>query len=152
MFRIKAELFLNEEFNNISNETLFKETYNFLKKEGVDRIKIKNNEKLFLENDFFAIRPGLNWNIWVGIDSGEIQIKFDELKNRKKIIYSVSFSRMFWTLLIISVIGGLVTTKIYGIGAIIGIGLFLLNIPIVYIRHKTHIIDIASQLDRLLTI
>lgn len=79
-FIIKYTKTLNSNFDLISNEILLKSFQENLKSDGVDRIKIENNSILKYENDFFAIRPGLNWNIWVGICCGKIEIKQKKIK------------------------------------------------------------------------
>ncbi len=74
-FIIKYTKTLNSNFDLISNEVMLKSFQENLKSDGVDRINIENNSILKYENDYFAIRPGLNLNIWVGICCGRIEIQ-----------------------------------------------------------------------------
>ncbi len=148
MFKISNSKYLKEEFNQIPTEELLSDIDSFLKSEGVDYVFVKGKENLILKNEFFSLRPGLNWNIWIGVASGEIIIHSDKNMNKKIIKYSVSYLRMVVTLFIIALFGGLATIKLYGIGAILGIGSFILNFPILYFRHKFHLNDIIKHLER----
>jgi hypothetical protein len=92
-FLIKYKKILNQDFDLIENENILKTIKENLKRSGVDRISISNGSTLNFENDFFAIRPGLNWDIWEGISKGQIEI----VKNQqiREVSYLFNTSRFF---------------------------------------------------------
>jgi len=144
-FIIKYTKTLNSNFDLISNEIMLKSFQENLKSDGVDRIKIENNSILKYENDFFAIRPGLNWNIWVGICCGHIEIK--QRGNKKIVTYLINTSRFFIVGLIAGIIFWLFSKFIIaGLFAFTVLG--LLNWIISISRHRAHLSSLLNEVLR----
>lgn len=144
-FIIKYTKTLNSNFDLISNEIMLKSFQENLKSDGVDRIKIENNSKLKYENDFFAIRPGLNWNIWVGICCGQIEIK--QREDKKVVTYTFNTSRFF----IIGLIAGIafwLFSKFIIAGLFAFTVLGILNWIISILRHSANFSSLLSEVLR----
>jgi hypothetical protein len=141
-FLIKYKKALNSNFDLIDNETLLKGFKENLKRGGVDRIFIKNNSILRYENDFFAIRPGWNWNIWVGISGGQIEITKDE--NKRKVTYLFNTSRFFIVGAIAGIAFGLFSKMIL-IGLFAFSFLGLLNWIISISRHRANFSELLNE-------
>jgi len=144
-FLIKYKKTLNSNFDLIDNEVLLKSFKENLKRDGVDRIFIENNSILRYENDFFAIRPGWNWNIWVGISGGQIEIIEED--NKRKVTYLFNTSRFF-------IIGALAGIAFGLFSKMILIGLFafsflgLLNWIISISRHRANLSSLLNEVMR----
>ena len=144
-FLIKYKKILNQDFNLIENENILKTIKGNLKRNGVDRISISNGSILNFENDFFAIRPGLNWNIWEGISKGKIEI----VKNQqiREVSYLFNTSRFFIIGLTAGVFIGIVSKMVWpGFFAFTVLG--LLNWTISIIRHRVNFNDLLNEVLR----
>ena len=144
-FLIKYNKTLNSNFDLIDNEVLLKSFKENLKRDGVDRIFIENNSTLRYENDFFAIRPGLNWNIWVGISGGQIEIIKD--KDTRKVTYLINTLRFFIVGAIAGIAFGLIS-KMIVVGLFAFSFLGLLNWIISISRHR---FNFSSLLNKIIT-
>jgi hypothetical protein len=136
---------LNSDFDLIDNGTMMKSFQENLKRGGVDRITIENNSILKYENDFFAIRPWLNWNIWDGICCGQIEITQNE--NKKAVTYLFNTSRFF----IVGLIAGVafwLFSKIIFAGLFVFSVLGLLNWIISISRHRAHLSSLLNEVLR----
>jgi hypothetical protein len=60
-----------------------------------DHIEIVNNNRLIVKNEFFRIKPDMNWNLWCGIGKAEIVLFENPDKKTIQIEYTIDFSRMF---------------------------------------------------------
>jgi hypothetical protein len=92
-FIVKYKKTLNNDFDLISNKTILTSFEENLKRDGVDKLSIVNDSILNFKNYFFAIRPGLNWNIWVGISNGKIEI--EKSGTYREVTYLFNTSRFF---------------------------------------------------------
>jgi hypothetical protein len=101
-----------------------------------DNIKILNDNKLVIQNDLFRIKPDLNWNLWVGIGSAEINIK-DSSDNRfKEIEYIIDFKR-FLIVFFICLFAFMHDFKLdEALFLIIFFSVFTLDFLITIVRHK----------------
>ena len=144
-FLIKYKKTLNSNFDLIENEVLLKSFKENLKRDGVDRIFIENNSTLRYENDFFAVRPGLNWNIWVGISGGQIEIIKDE--DKRKVTYLFNTSRFFIVGAIAGIAFGLFSRMIL-IGLFAFSFLGLLNWIISILRHRENFSSLLNEVIR----
>jgi len=144
-FTLKYKKTLKSDFDLINNETMLKSFQENLKRDGVDRTFIENNSTLRYENDFFAIRPGLNWNIWVGICCGQIEISQNE--NKKSVTYLFNTSRFFIVGLIAGIAFWLFSKEIFaGLFAFSVLG--LLNWIISISRHRAHLSNLLNEVLR----
>lgn len=149
MFNSKTETLLKPEFNEIPDKELLRSLSKLIALEGADNMRIDENQKLIIENNWFSLDFNRsNWNIWSGIDRAEIELTFDTAKNSKRLIYTVSFVRFLLITLILSIIMGIVTLKtLSGFGFLLGVLPGGISLLIAYIRHKDHLIDFKSNLD-----
>lgn len=141
-FTIKYKKTLSSNFDLIENETILKCFQENLKRNGINRIFIEDNSILKYKNDFFAIRSGLNWNIWVGISGGRIE--FIETQNKRIVIYIFDTSRFFIIGLITGVVFVLFSKMILaGLFAFSVLG--LLNWVISISRHRLNFSDLLNE-------
>ncbi|WP_075604012.1 hypothetical protein [Saccharicrinis aurantiacus] len=144
-FVIKYKKTLNSNFDLIENEVLLKSFKEKLKRDGVDRIFIENNSSLSYKNNFFAIRPGLNHNIWAGISGGQIEII--KSKEKRKISYLFNTSRFF-------IVGGIAGIAFGLFSKMILVGLFafsslgVLNWIISISRHRVNLSSLLNEVIR----
>ena len=144
-FLIRYNKILSSNFDLIDNQVILKSILENLKRDGVDRLFIENNSVLKFENDFFAIRPGLNGNIWVCISGGKIEIIKDQ--NKRKVTYLFNTSRIFIVGAIIGILLGLFSKDILdGLFAFSFFG--LLNWIISISRHRVHFSSLLSEVLR----
>jgi len=61
-----------------TNQAILLSLKKSLEQTGVDKIQIVTDSALRFENVFFSIKPAGNWNIWVGIKNGKVEIKEKE--------------------------------------------------------------------------
>jgi hypothetical protein len=76
-----------------TDELLIERFQKKLKNTYCDNIKLYNENRLVVENEIFRIKPDLNWNLWVGIGSAEINFKDSLDKKYKEIEYIIDFKR-----------------------------------------------------------
>jgi hypothetical protein len=122
------------------NKSLIERFQQKLENTYCDNIKIINDNKLIVENDLFRIKPDLNWNLWVGIGSAEINIK-DSSDNRfKNIEYTIDFKRfliIFSICLLACIFFVLHDFKLDdALFLIIFLSIFILDFLIIIVRHK----------------
>ena len=133
---------LNSDFDLINNGNLLNSFQEQLKKDGVDKISMENNSILKYKNDFFSIKPGLNWNIWVGICCGQIEVK--QGSNTREVIYSFNTSRFFIVGLIAGIIFSLFFKMIFpGLFAFFVLG--VLNWILSISRHRAKLSSLLNN-------
>lgn len=142
-FEIKYEKPLNSQFDSISNETILEYFEQNLKDGGVDETYIEENTILRFKNDYFSIRPGLNWNIWEGIRKGSFEIIMKE--NQRIMIYSFNISKLIIPFTLIGLFSGVFTIIMS-----IGVGLFffawtLLPWLTIFLRHKNKLTSLLDE-------
>jgi hypothetical protein len=141
-FTVKYSKILNINFDLIENETMLKCFEKNLKKDGVDRTHIEKDSILTFENDLFAIRPGLNWNIWEGIRKGNLEIVKTE--NKRVLIYTFDTSRFLIGGLFAGITFGLFS-KMFLIGLIAFAFLGLFNWLIAIARHRYKLSELLNE-------
>lgn len=140
-FIITYSITLKPDYDRFSNQQIFESLRQDLKSDGVDRVIVDSESKLLFNNDFFSIRPGLNWNIWVNVSSGYFEIKS---MDTKRVIYLViNVSEIFIIGFIAGLLFGLIS-KIWWFGAIAFGFLGILNWLITFIRHKFNFIHLVD--------
>ncbi len=140
---IKYSKTLSGDFDTIANQKILDCAKEYLKRDGVDHIDIIDESVLKFNNDFFAIRPGLNWNIWVGIWRGQISI--EKLDSKRKIRYRINTIR-FWIIgLLTGLLFGLIT-KLLWVGLLAFGVMGLLNWTISVVRHYFNLTGLLTDI------
>jgi hypothetical protein len=142
-FIVKYKKPLHQDFGHIDDDTILKSFIENLMKEGVDRISIKNTSLFLYENAFLSIRPGLSWNIWVGVSRGQIEII--KTQNTRVVSYMFNTSRFFILGLIAGLLIGLIT-QTFWIGLLGFTVLGVLNWGISIIRHWLNFSDLLNKI------
>lgn len=147
IFTIKYKKKLNSIFDTISDKEIIETFANDFRVTGVDKIIIENDSYFSYKNNFFSIKPGWNWNRWVGICRGEIKIT--KINDDRNIYYS-------FDVLIIVLVGltfgifSFVSTKNFTssiIGLILGLGIIGgVNVLITAIIHFDNLIGILNSI------
>jgi hypothetical protein len=108
-FRIRFQTKFSSESFVISDQTILDSLKEELKRTGVDEISITDKSTLEFKNllihDFISLRPGLNWNIWVGISYGKFII--NTISNSRGITYEFDTYRILTFGLIFALLVGL---------------------------------------------
>jgi hypothetical protein len=117
-FEITYRKKLKNKFNDYSNEKIIEFFIQDFEKSGVRNIRRENINKVIADIMFFAIRPGWNWNRWVGISYGTIEIVGDFEKENRVVVYKFNQSRLLIMGFIASIFVGITSQMIlFGLGA-----------------------------------
>lgn len=127
---------LIEDFKEFSNQQILDFFIKDFQDSGVKNIRRESDNKVVADIMFFAIRPGWNWNRWVGISQGSVQILGNDNDSQRLIVYRFNQTRLFIIAVIASVIFGIVSQEWYtGLFAFGVLG--ILNWIIKLIQHSS---------------
>jgi hypothetical protein len=113
-------------------------------KSGTDYIELLN-DCILIKNDWISlrIRPGWNWNRWLGINSAKFQIKMIE-NNERKAIYTFDLTKLLFISTIVSFLFGSISRS-FLIGLITFLFIGFMNWVIKLIQHKISFDELLSQ-------
>ncbi len=143
-FEITYKLKLVGDIEKFATSDILDFVRNDFKKSGADSVRVIK-DTVFAENRLLEIRirPGLNWNRWIGIGYAKLQIV--ELDNSRYAIYSFNLTRILFIGALMGIFIGFLT-HIYWIGLITFGVLGLLNWLTKLIQHWASLAIVLENL------
>jgi hypothetical protein len=102
-FEITYRKKLKNEFNEFSNQYILDFFIKDFRDSGVKNIRTESENRVIADIMFFAIRPGWNWNRWVGIGQSSVQIEGTDQESKRIVIYRFNLTRLFTIAFIASI-------------------------------------------------
>lgn len=143
-FEVTYKKKLDGEIQNYTTSDILDFFKNDFEKSGPDFIKIKN-DCISIKNNLisFRIRPGLNWNRWVGINSAKFQIINTE-NNSRIAIYTFNLTELVLVSAIMSIAFGIFTQSLL-IGLFIYFWLGIMNWATKLFQHQFSFDDFLNE-------
>lgn len=135
-FEVTYKKKLDEDFNEFSNKQILEFFINDFKESGVNNIRRENDNKVVADIMFFAIRPGLNFNRWVGVSQGSVQINETEGDSTRIVIYRFNQTRLFVIAIIASIFFWIISQE-WWVGLFAFVGLGFLNWIAKLVQHSS---------------
>jgi hypothetical protein len=134
-FEVTYKKELKGEIQKYSTSEILDFFKNDFEKSGADSIEL-TNDCILVKNDWisFRIRPGFNWNRWLGINSAKFQIISTE-KNERKAIYTFNLTKLLLESAIICIFIGLVNRSLL-VGLVCYFFLGIMNWVIKLFQHQ----------------
>lgn len=142
-FTITYRRTLDHRFDAIETKSILNSFKENLKRKGVSKISLETDSLMTFKIDLFSSKPGGNWNIWVGINRGKIEV--DESNGKRTVIYEFNTSQI----LIAGFIAGLlfwIVSQMWWAGCFGFTVLGLLNWITALIRHDDNLTGILNEI------
>lgn len=142
-FTITYRRTLDRRFDEIDTKSILNSFKENLQRKGVSKITNETDSKLTFKIDFFSSKPGVNWNIWVGINRGKIEM--EESTGKRTVIYEFNTSQIF----IAGFVGGVlfwIVSQMWWAGCF-AFGIFgLFNWIVTLVRHDDNLTGVLNKI------
>jgi len=134
---------LDQRFDTIETKFILDSFKENLRRKGVSKISSETDSLMTFKIDLFTSKPGGNWNIWIGINRGKIEV--DESTGKRTLVYAFNTSQI----LIAGFIGGLlfgIVSQIWWLGCVGFVMLGILNWGTTLIRHDDNLTGVLNEI------
>ncbi len=141
-FTITYRRALDQRFDEIDTRSILNAFRENLKRKGVDKINSETDSLMTFKIHFFSSKPGANWNLWVGINRGKIEV--EESTGKRMIIYEFNTAMI----LIIGFIAGLffwIVSQMWWAGCFGFLILGLFNWITTLVRHDDNLTGVLNE-------